>query len=104
MVTLIKPDIASRFDLVDPTYELPNQAKRPAPRLESLAGKRVGILDNRKDNADIILQRVAERLEQDYGARTALYRTKVVYSRRAEPATLDELAAECDLVVTAIGA
>ncbi|HEX2170879.1 MAG TPA: hypothetical protein VHL09_00335 [Dehalococcoidia bacterium] len=104
MVTATKPDIVTRYDLVDPTREQPEQGRRIAPRLASLAGKRVGILDNRKDNADVILKRVAERLERDCGTRTALYRTKVVYSRRAEPAMLDELAAECDLVITAVGA
>ena len=104
MVTTLKPDLVTALDLVDPTFELPDQTRRAAPRLESLAGKRAGFLDNRKDNADVILKRVAERLERDYGTRTTLYRTKIVYSRRAEAAMLDELAADCDFVVTAIGA
>ena len=104
MVTATKPDLISALDLVDPTYELPDQQRRKAPRLDGLAGKRAGFLDNRKDNADIILKRVAERLERDYGTSTGLYPTTVVCSRRAEPAMLDELAANCDFVVTAIGA
>lgn len=104
MTTAIKPDILAALDLISPTWELPDDKPRVAPRLTSLAGKRVGLLDNRKDNADTILRRVAARLEQDYGTITALYRTKIVHSRRAEPSMLDELAAGCDLVVTSTGA
>lgn len=104
MVTATKPSLIERLDLVDPTYDVPEAGKRRAPRLDGLAGKRAGFLDNRKDNADVILKRVAERLEAEYGVQTALYRTKHVYSRRADPAMLDELTANCDFVVTSVGA
>lgn len=104
MAIAIKPDLVTLYDLVNPALELPATGKRRAPRLDRLAGKRAGFLDNRKDNADTILRRVAERLERDHGTTTALYRTKIVYSRRAEPALLDELAADCDFVVTSVGA
>jgi hypothetical protein len=77
---------------------------RLAPRITDLTGKRAGFLDNRKDNADVILKHIGAQLEAQYGASTAMYATKVVYSRRAEPAVLDELAAKCDFVITATGA
>lgn len=104
MTTTTKPNVLASLDLIDPVWESPKDQRRMAPRLDSLTGKRAGFLDNRKDNADIILKRVAERLEKDYGTTTALYRTKIVHSRRAEPAMLDELAANCDFVVTSTGA
>ena len=96
--------ILGSLDLVNPCWEPQAAALTLAPRLQTLAGKRVGLLDNRKDNADVILKRIGLRLEQDFGAKPALYRTKPVYSRRAEAAVLDELAAACDLVITSTGA
>ena len=98
------PPILARLDLVDPCRELAKNRLPLSARLAALTGKKVGLLDNRKDNADVILKRIAARLEQDYGTSTALYRTKPVYSRRAEAAVLDELAANCDLVITSTGA
>ena len=38
-----------------------------APRLRTLAGKRLALLDNNKVNARELLQGFAERLQRDYG-------------------------------------
>lgn len=97
-------DVLAGMDLIDPCWELPGDKHRLAPRINALSGKRAGFLDNRKDNADVILKRLASRLEADYGTVTSLYRTKAVYSRRAEPSMLDELVHHCDFVITATGA
>ena len=92
------------LDLVNPCWEPLASRFKLAPRLRDLEGKRAGFLDNRKDTADVILKHIRARLEEEHGTRTTLYATKIVYSRRAEPSTLDELAANCDFVITAAGA
>jgi len=92
------------LDLVNPCWEPLASRFKLAPRLRDLEGKRAGFLDNRKDTADVILKHIGARLEEEHGTITALYSTKIVYSRRAEPAMLDELAASCDFVITAAGA
>ena len=96
--------LAAELDLVDPCWESMTTKHRLAARISDLTGKRAGFLDNRKDNADVLLKHIGAQLESRYGASTAMYATKIVYSRKAEPATLDELAAKCDFVITATGA
>jgi len=97
-------DLIATLDLINPCWELAKEKIGLAPRLQTLAGKRVGFLDNRKDNADIILKRVGTYLESNCGAVLSTYLTKAVYSRRAEASMLDELSRTCDFVITATGA
>ncbi len=96
--------ILAGLDLIDPCLEASKSRLALAKRLGTLSGRRIGLLDNRKDNADVILKRIAARLEQDFGATAGLYRMKPVYSRRAEPSVIEELAANSDFVVTSTGA
>ena len=105
MTTLTTTDPKARLlelGLVDPTHQ-PSGRRRPATRLDSLAGKRAGLLDNHKGNADRLLARIGELLRERYGVAQVERVQKYVYSRRAEPALLDRLAAEYDFVVTAVG-
>ena len=43
------------------------QSKKLAPRLTSLRGARIGILDNCKEFADVVLRGVADVLQREYG-------------------------------------
>ncbi len=74
-----------------------------APRLESLRGLRVGILDNSKWNASNLLRRVATALDGQTAPAAITYYTKDSFSRVAPDALLDRIASENDAVVTAIG-
>jgi hypothetical protein len=47
-----------------PIGEVDTQSKRLAPRLKTLRGARIGILDNCKEFADIVLQGAAEVLQR----------------------------------------
>ena len=89
------------LDLLDPTDHRA-AAHRAAPPLASLAGKRAGFLDNRKGNADVLLDRVRELLAERYDLAETVTRSKWIYSAPAAEDILKEFA-ECDLVVTAIG-
>jgi hypothetical protein len=66
-------------------------------------GKVGGFLDNRKQNANVLLDHLAERLSGEHGMTAAVSRAKFIYSRVAEPSIIDELAERCDFVVAAIG-
>lgn len=88
--------------LVDPTHQSTAE-HRAAPRLETLAGKRAALLDNRKGNADRLLDRIGELLVQNHGVAAADRVNKFIYSRRAEPELLDQIAAGYDFVVAAVG-
>ena len=91
------------YELVLPIDPQAAQARHPAPRLATLAGCRVGLLDNRKGNANVLLERVGERLVAEHGAARLEREEKPIFSRPATPEQLDRLARTCDAVVTAIG-
>jgi hypothetical protein len=65
------------------------------------AGKplRIGLLDNTKDNAGLLLKRIGEEVKRELGG-------EVIFRRKANPATgaapeiLDELAREADCVLS----
>jgi hypothetical protein len=75
---------------------VPALAARPA----SLAGLRLGLLDNGKEQADVLLRRAGALLERD-GASLAFAR-KPSFSRVAPPEAIDALAM-CDIVITGLG-
>jgi hypothetical protein len=92
-----------QLGLLDPTDAEVVQRRVLAPRLADLHGKVGGFLDNRKQNADLLLQRIAERLTAEYGLAGAVHQAKFIYSRVADPAIIDELSRRCDFVVVGIG-
>ena len=88
---------ADGIRLYDPTAEPRVVAATLAPRLESLAGKRIGILFNSKANADVLMLAVARTLQERYGAGEIVKRDKPV----AGPPSAEALEAlsECDLAL-----
>jgi hypothetical protein len=92
-----------RLGLLDPTDPEVLLRRTLAPRLNGLRGKVGGFLDNRKQNADVLLERIAARLTAAHGLAEAIHRAKFIYSRVAEPAMIDQLAERCDFVIAAIG-
>lgn len=87
--------------LVDPSAEQASAADAGAARLETLKGRKVGLLDNIKHNAEYLLLEVSERLKSEFGCEVQLIKKKT-YTRFAEPHVLTALAG-CHAVVTAIG-
>lgn len=74
-----------------------------APRLPSLHGTTIGLLDNTKKNADHLLREVGEILLRDHGVAAIISRRKVSSSPAAPAAMLDELSEKCDAVINAYG-
>jgi hypothetical protein len=85
-------------DLVSPTGPVPTGAKPLAPRPAHLAGRRIGVLDNSKPNAGVLLGRLAERLAAATGARVVGPWRKPGSAHAAD--NLDEIAAAADVVLT----
>jgi hypothetical protein len=83
--------------LYDPTAEPRSVAARLAPRLASLDGKRIGILDNGKANADVLMLAVARILQERHGAGEIVKREKPV-AGPPKPEVLEALA-QCDLAL-----
>ncbi len=79
------------------------QPMRLSARPDLLAGRRIGLLDNRKPNAGVLLARVAQRLAQRTGASVSLALQKSNAAVRCETDLLDKLGAEADVVLTGSG-
>lgn len=70
-----------------------------AKAVSSLDGKRIGILDNRKPNAGVLLGRLADRLVADHGATLVLIEEKNA-AISAPDQVLGKLTKEVELVLT----
>jgi len=87
-VTIVHPaaeDVARRLGL--------------APRLSSLQGARLGIIDNSKHNADTFLHTLEAILTRDYGIERVDRYRKASPSIPAPPEILSRLAQSCDALV-----
>ncbi len=89
--------------LLDPTAKPHDDEKSLASRHADLRGKRVGILDNTKSNADILMKRMAALLCEQHGASDVMHRRKAHAAIGATEELLDEMAESCDLVVLGSG-
>ena len=74
-----------------------------APRMASLAGTRLGIIDDSKRNADVLLEELAEILRTRYEITEVKWHRKPSASRPADPTALKELTEQVDSVIIAIG-
>ena len=71
--------MTTELEFLDPTAG-GNRAKIAlAPRPMDLAGKVVGLLDNTKEQADIILETVGEVLRSRYGVAKVVIRRKEAF-------------------------
>ena len=87
----------------DPRGRVDAERIAPAPRVAALAGLRLGILDNTKWNANKLLRKTAARLEEQHPFAAVNYYRKESFSKYADPALLAAIAADNDIVLTAIG-
>ena len=71
--------------------------------MKKLEGLRLGLLDNTKWNANKLLRGVRDRLAQKHAFSAVNYYRKESFSLAAAPELIAEIAANNDVVVTAIG-
>lgn len=76
-------------------------SKRLAPRLSTIEGARIGILDNCKEFADLVLSGVAAVLRRDYAPREVRFWRKRYLGIPAP--FIAEMAAGCDAVINGVG-
>ena len=74
-----------------------------AARVAGLSGLRLGVLDNTKWNANRLLRKTVARLRQDHSFAAVNYYRKESFSKDADPALIETIAADNDIVLTAIG-
>jgi hypothetical protein len=88
--------------LLDPTDKVERAQKAFAPRLDTLAGKTIGLLDISKAKGAFFLDRVEEILRQQYGVKDVLRRMKPTVTRPAPEPIKVELTEKCDAVIEAL--
>lgn len=91
------------IQIYDPTTEAKGRHIAYAPRPKSIAGLRVGLVDNSKHNSDQLLLRIAGLLESDYGAKAHVMRRKISAGVPASPEIIAEFKNACDVVVAGVG-
>jgi hypothetical protein len=74
-----------------------------APRIAELNRMRLGVLDNTKWNANRLLRKIVARLGAQVELAALNYYRKESFAKEADPALLARIAAENDIVLTAIG-
>ena len=88
---------------IDPTRGGGKTRLQRAPRPMDLAGKVVGMIDNTKEQADVILETLGEELKKRYGVAEVIIRRKEYFSRPARPELIDELAKKVQVAIAAVG-
>jgi hypothetical protein len=88
---------------IDPTAGGARAKIALAPRPMDLAGKVVGLLNNTKEQADVILETVADALRERYGVAKVIIRRKAYFSRPATDGLLNEMAKEVQVAAAALG-
>lgn len=87
----------------DPRGIVEAEPKPLAPRLSSLNGLRLGVLNNSKWNSGSLLQIAISLIEEKDTLSGVNFYKKESFSKIADPDLIDQITKENDAVVTAIG-
>ena len=93
----------SKIKVFDPTTSADEKKFEFVPRPKSLKDLRIGLVDNTKFNSDKLLMKIAGILEKEHGAATHLIRRKQNAGVPVHEEIINELKANCDVVIAGIG-
>jgi hypothetical protein len=88
---------------IDPTAGGGKAKLAMAPRPMDLAGKVVGLLDNTKEQGELILRTIGDALRERHGVARVVVRRKEHYSKPATDALIAEMAQEVQVAIAAVG-
>ena len=87
----------------DPRGVVETEPHAISPRAPQLNGLRLGVLDNTKWNANRLLRKTAAKLQEEFTFAAVNYYRKESFSKEADPTLIETIAANNDIVLTAIG-
>jgi len=87
---------------LDPTDIVERGTKSFAPRLDTLMGKTVALLDINKAKGSYFLDRLEEVLREQYGVKEVLRRKKVSAGKLVPEQVKQEVCEKCDAVIEAL--
>ena len=90
------------MDILDPTIPTERERIDYAPRPASVQGLRIGVIDNTRQNAEAVLNKLTEELATRYGAKVEVLLHK---HQRAplQDAQLEDLKGKVDFVIAGVG-
>ena len=96
--------MAGREKLLDPTGDTDRATDTTlASRLRSVRGLTVGLLENAKPNAAILLSALARELQRTHGLRASVMYTKSYFGTPTEESLIQRILHNCDFAVAGIG-
>lgn len=93
----------SIISILDPTDSARTARAQMAMRPDTLDGKRVGLLDNRKQGGAFFLDAMEELLAGKYKVASFERGAKPDVSRPCPAPIAEDLARRCDVLITALG-
>ena len=89
--------------LVNPMNETVREQRKVAPRLDTLSGKIIGLLDISKPGGSVFLDRLEALLRERFGVANVVRAMKPTFTKPAPESVIDQLlAARCDAVMEAL--
>jgi hypothetical protein len=96
--------VAGREKLLDPTGESERAADTTlAPRLRSVRGLTVGLLENTKPNASALLSALGRELRRAHGLQATVMYSKSYFGTPAEESLIQRILHNCDFAVAGVG-
>jgi hypothetical protein len=95
--------MSTELPFIDPTRGGAKAKLQRAPRPMDLSGKVVGMIDNNKEQGDVILETFGKALRERFGVADVIIRRKPFFSKPAAPELIDELANKVDVAIAAVG-
>jgi hypothetical protein len=89
--------------VLDPRLKPGGRVVTPAPRLASLANKRLGILWNNRLGGDKLLRHVGQLLQEKHGLAEVYFTRKTFIGNAAPAEIIDDLVSRVDAVVVGVG-
>jgi hypothetical protein len=95
--------MSNELPFIDPTRGGTRLKLERPPRPIDLTGKVVGMVDNNKEQGDVILAAFGQALRERFGVAEVIIRRKPYFSKPATPELINELAARVDVAIAAVG-
>jgi len=92
-----------REAILDPTGRSDAPRAAVAPRVQSLAGLRLGLLDNAKPNAALVLETIATQLRAQHHIGEVTTFGKSYFGTPVEEDRAKEIALNCEAVIAGVG-
>jgi hypothetical protein len=93
----------SKLVLLDPTVGARPEAPSLAPRLATLEGITIGLLDNTKDNSDRVLDYIADILDQQFHFAGIIRRRKLRAGMPPSASLIAEMKSQTHAIITGVG-